>query len=107
MEIDIKKIQTFATLGRVLQTKHCLLRLGQRGITQRDIFFCIKEGKIIKSYPDDTPDPSCLILGLSIKKQPLHVVIGLSEQYITLITAYYPDINQWENDFQTRKEKLL
>lgn len=31
--------------------------------------------------------------------------ISKDEEFIYLITAYFPDSNQWEDDFRTRKER--
>lgn len=42
--------------------------------------------------------------GIHMDDKPLHFVISRDEEFIYLITAYFPDIRQWENDFKTRKE---
>lgn len=63
----------------------------------------IAEGEIIKQYEDDKPLPSCLILGLNLNQQYLHVVVSVDEEYIYLITAYYPTLEQWESDYKTRR----
>lgn len=34
---------------------------------------------------------------------PAKIVLSNDEEYIYLITAYYPDLEQWEDDFKTRK----
>lgn len=60
--------------------------------------------KFIKQYEDDKPLPSCLILGKDQKQRHIHVVISHDDDFIYLITAYYPDPNLWEADFKTRKE---
>jgi hypothetical protein len=59
-------------------------------------------GEIIEQYPDDYPYPSVLILGYSDGK-PLHVVTGVGGEKVWLITAYFPTLAQWENDYKTRK----
>ncbi len=53
----------------------------------------------------DKPLPSCLILGKSMDDKPPHLVISRDEEFIYLITAYFPDSKQWEDDFKTRKER--
>jgi hypothetical protein len=60
-------------------------------------------GNIIEDYPDDYPFPSALVLECKIGK-PIHVVAGIGENYLWIITAYYPSLDKWENDFKTRKE---
>lgn len=83
---------------------HAAKRLEQRGISISDIINGIKNGEIIEEYPDDYPYPSCLILGISISHQYLHIVAGSDYETIWIITAYYPDPIKWTDDFKTRKE---
>ena len=40
-----------------------------------------------------------------IKSKVLHVVCGLSEIELWIITAYYPDNIKWEEDKKTRRKK--
>ena len=63
----------------------------------------IDNGEIIEQYPDDFPFPSCLILGISVKNEYIHVVVSMNEEKIYLITAYIPTSDKWEADFKTRK----
>ncbi|MBU3840099.1 MAG: DUF4258 domain-containing protein [Candidatus Ruminococcus intestinipullorum] len=104
MELNINDLRTLCKLENIEITLHAAKRLEQRGITTSDILSCISTGKIIEEYPNDYPFPSCLILGLSINKQYLHVVVGSNLETLWIITAYYPDVQQWEYDLQTRKE---
>lgn len=84
-------------------TKHAKERLLERNITIADIINGIATGEIIKQYEDDKPLPSCLILGSSVKNMYIHIVVSHDDEYIYLITAYFPDSEKWENDFKTRK----
>ena len=69
-----------------------------------DVKEAINSGEIIEDYPEDYPDPSCLILGKSGENQNIHVVCGIHEDELWLITAYYPDPGKWLDDYKTRKE---
>ena len=104
MNLDIQELRKLCIPANIRITLHAAKRLEQRGIFLKDIISCIMNGEIIEEYPDDYPYPSCLILGLSIGKQMLHVVIGNHESELFLITAYFPSTDKWENDFKTRKE---
>lgn len=88
---------------KIALTKHARKRLAERKITVNDIINGIDTGEIIKQYEDDKPLPSCLILGFSVKNSYIHIVISNDNEYIYLITAYYPNPQQWEDDFRTRK----
>lgn len=61
-------------------------------------------GEIIENYPDDFPHPSCLIYGYTINdRSVIHVVVSCNEENIGIITAYFPDSDEFENDLKTRK----
>lgn len=92
-------------LEKIAITKHAKERLQERGIKVDDITHCIITGEIIKQYEDDKPLPSCLILGISTNNKYMHIVLSRSEDFIYLITAYYPDSTQWEADLKIRKER--
>lgn len=83
---------------------HAAKRLEQRDISIEDVMNCIIQGEIIEQYPTDYPFPSCLILGISVSGKFLHAVIGSNQSQLWIITAYYPDINKWSEDFKARKE---
>jgi hypothetical protein len=76
-----------------------------RKIEVKDIEEAIDKGAIIEPYPDDPRGASCLILGLTGKGRPLHIVCGrLEDDEILIITAYEPDAEEWEADWKTRKK---
>lgn len=100
--INFKEINR---LEKIAITKHAKERLRERGIKVDDITHCIETGEIIKQYEDDKPLPSCLILGKTTDNKYMHIVLSRNEDFIYLITAYYPDVTQWEADLKTRKER--
>ncbi len=51
-------------------------------------------------YYDDYPCPSCLVLGYDINNKILHVVCGVSEETVHMITAYYPSTDKWKEDMK-------
>ncbi|WP_342774548.1 DUF4258 domain-containing protein [Biomaibacter acetigenes] len=56
---------------------------------------------------DDYPFPSCLILGYSNTDKAIHVVCALGQDYVWMITAYYPDNNEWLEDLKTRRRVIV
>lgn len=103
--MNIEEYRAINNLDKIAVTKHARIRLEERGIRMDDIVKAIGNGEIIKEYEEDKPLPSCLILGKSMEDKPLHLVISRDEEFIYLITAYFPDSKQWEDDFKTRKER--
>ena len=102
--IDIVKLQQLCNAKNIVLTEHARQRLVERKISIQDILQAITTGKIIKQYEDDKPFASCLVLGITINQKPLHLVISHDEEFIYLITAYYPNPTQWEADWETRKQ---
>ena len=103
--MDIESIRNLYTEDAIRITMHAAKRLEKRGISVDDVISCVKNGKIIEKYPDDYPYPSCLILGYTVNNQDLHVVLGISDEMLIIITAYYPVEDKWETDFEKRKER--
>ena len=61
--------------------------------------------EIIEDYPHDYPFPSCLIFGCTVKNRVLHIVVGIGDSKLWLITAYEPDKEEWSKDCRTRRER--
>ena len=75
--LNIEVIRKYVEEKNILWTKHCLNRINQRDI---------------------------LILGRDSGNKDIHIVCGICEEYIYMITAYHPNIDKWENDMKTRRE---
>ena len=86
-------------------TQHILLRCQQRKISYAEIKEVIKSGEIIEEYPDDYPYPSCLVLGKTTTNKILHVVVGIGNNKLWLITAYEPSLDKWNKDMKTRRSE--
>ena len=103
--MDITDLQKLCENGSIRWTEHILKRLMQRGIFQASVVQAIRSGEIIEQYPDDYPYPSCLLLGTTEAGEALHIVCGIGEGKVWLITAYHPDPDEWESDLKTRRVK--
>ena len=79
----------------------------KRSLRQRNTFMLIAlhAGEIIEDYPDDFPNPSCLIFGYNVNGRILHIVAGCDNINIYIITAYYPDTKKFEDDLKTRRKR--
>lgn len=87
----------------IFMTFHVAERCRERNISADDILSTILNGEIIENYPNDYPFPSALVFGYNVNNQILHVVAGVGNNKLWIITAYYPDTVKWENDLKTRK----
>ena len=85
---------------------HAIERMVSRNIRFSDIDEAAENWVLIEKYSDDTPYPSCLVLGFSKRKKPIHLVFSVAhtESTIYIITVYEPTSTRWRDNFQRRKE---
>ena len=102
--LNIETIRACIAKRKINWTKHCLNRMNQRDILILDLKTAINNGKIIEYYCKDYTYPSCLILGKDLNNRDIHIVCGMNEDEVYMITAYYPDIDKWEKSMKNRRE---
>lgn len=103
----LNDIQNCFIADKVLYTKHARDEMDNEElgeVTEKETSNVILSGKIIESYPEDKPYPSCLIHGKTSKNRPLHLVCAYSEELdlVIIITVYQPHPDKWM-DFERRK----
>ena len=103
-KLKINEIKQMVKDRKIRWTNHVIVRLFQRNINQKDIEIALLNGEIIEEYENDYPYPSCLVYGINLNNEVLHIVCGINEMELWIITAYYPDNIKWEDDLKTRKE---
>ena len=96
-------ISLCADLDNIIISQHAFVRLRERGITTDGVIDGIRSGEIIEQYPDDYPYPSCLVLGWLVNNKPIHIVCGVGDGKLWIITAYIPGTDKWDDDYKTRK----
>jgi len=103
--MKIERIREKVKVGKYIISFTHTEKMRLRKIAAQDMEEAIYKGTIIEPYPDDPRGASCLILGLTNKGRPLHIVCGrLKDDEILIITAYEPDAEEWEPDWKTRKK---
>jgi len=105
--LNIDAIRNLSRDGKLRWTDHLIERIVKRNISREDIKSVLMNGEIIEQYPDDYPYPSCLILGQANGEGKLHVVCGMGDDEVWMITAYYPDLQEWNDDLMIRREHKL
>jgi len=101
--ITMDQLRRLCQDDTIVFTQHLTSRCDERGIVYESVKSCILNGEIIEQYPDDYPYPSCLMLHQLDNRKHLHVVVGLGDSRLWIITTYYPDEREWERDYKTRK----
>ncbi|MDT8316701.1 MAG: DUF4258 domain-containing protein [bacterium] len=92
---------------RIVYTSHALDEMNAEDemISTYEVKEVVLSGDIIEDYPDDKRGHSCLMLGFSQIKRPVHVVCSPRDEFLWIITAYIPEEDKWEKDFKTRKRR--
>ena len=101
--IEIETLRRYFHEDKIFATAHAAERFHQRGINIEDIRNAINFGEIIEQYPDDYPYPSCLVLGKNLCGEYIHAVLSDEGSSSRIITAYFPDVNKWCEDFKIRR----
>ena len=77
-----------------------------RRITMQEVREAVEVCEILEDYPEDKYGPSCLILGFTKAKRPLHIQCSYpSRPLVKLITLYEPDPRRWI-DFKIRRKNV-
>ncbi len=75
----------------------------ERDIDEQAAALVLQTGRIIRTYPEDKPYVSYLLLGF-VEEKPLHVV-GSQDEAATciLITTYWPSATDWNETFTQKR----
>jgi hypothetical protein len=109
-ELKEERIRKLAGNDKIAFKKHTALRMHQRGISSEEVKEALQKCKIIETYPNDYPLPSGLVVGYTRKKRAIHAVVVIDEEdkeegMLWIITVYEPNILEWQEGFEKRREK--
>ena len=92
--------------GALRYSRHAFERMFERNITPDSVARIVESGETIARYAEDSPYPSCLLLGFD-QSGPLHVVVaGPNEDGLGIIvTVYRPRPEFWSSDFKSKVKK--
>ena len=90
---------------RILFLPHAIRQMSRpdRMISPADVHIVIEHGEIIEDYPMDPRGHSCLLLRYDRENTPIHLVCSPKEDYLAIITAYIPSVDEWEKGYKKRK----
>ncbi|WP_067052325.1 DUF4258 domain-containing protein [Methanofollis ethanolicus] len=104
MHFDRERIIGFLDQDAVIISHHARVRMFERNVSTDDLLLVIRTGEMIESYPDDEPCPSLLMLGF-IHDNAYHVVLGICQDHLRVITTYMPDEQHWTDTRTRRREE--
>lgn len=91
---------------KILWSRHGIAELVNEGWTRAELERGLMAGEIIEDYPTLTrPLPDCLVLGLLAQGVVFHAVVAVDAPHdrLFIVTVYRPSVEEWENDWRTRK----
>ena len=91
---------------KVYRTYHVNMRLAGRYISRGEILGAAETYFIVEAYPDDKYLPSYLLLARPAG-DPFHALFAADVEgdNIRVVTAYRPNLDEWEPDLRTRRAK--
>lgn len=91
-------------LRHLIFTAHAQQRLAEYDVREEDVQHVLLQGDIIRTYPEDRPLESHLVLGY-VNDRPLHIVAAddTPRDSTIVITVYEPAPDLWRDDFKTKK----
>lgn len=100
----IKNIKVKILQRRYELSKHAVDQSILRNINMKEIEQAIQnQSEVIEDYPEGKYGPSCLILGYTDKKRPIHILCSYPDRdLIKIITLYEPNPNLWQG-YKVRK----
>ena len=102
----LDEICTKIRIGQFELSEHAVEQSSIRRISLSEVREAIEDSEVVEDYPNDKYGPSCLILGFTRLKRPLHIQCSYpSRPLVKIITLYEPDPLRWIN-FKTRKKNV-
>ena len=94
-----------AAAVKILFLPHALRQMSrpERMILSAEVRRVVEAGELIEDYPEDVRGHSCLLLWRVDDSRFIHVVCSPKHEYLAVITAYVPSLDEWESDLKTRK----
>lgn len=101
----LREIRDALAQRRYAFTVHAVHQAEERTITPLEVEEAIlaESSEIIEDYHDDPRGPSCLILGWTLKRRPLHVQLSYPPPMVFVITVYEPTDDRWIG-YRTRRD---
>jgi len=100
------KIKALVVAGSVRISDHGYEELVADGLTAREIVEGVEAAEVVEEYPDYPKGPCVLLLQRTPDGRAVHSVWGIPAGHsgpAVLVTAYLPDLEQWEMGFKRRR----
>ncbi len=101
----LRRIRAKIRRGDWELTLHARQQSQTRRISQAEIKSAILAGQVIEDYPDDPRGPSCLVMGYTEQRRPIHIVLAypFKGERMKVITVYEPSADRWQVGWRRRR----
>lgn len=102
----VARILKLAKSGALRASDHAYGRLAEKEISYRQLVASLDNAEILERYPDYRHGPCFLARHVFVNGQIVHAVWGIpgdSETMAVLVTAYWPDEDEWDDEFRRRR----
>lgn len=97
------RIRSQLSAGEFDFTRHAFQRVVERDISEQEIREAGRAAQVIEQYPRDKYSPSCLLLGFTWQRRPLHIQVSKAHTpFVRIITLYEPTAAEWI-DYRVRR----
>jgi len=100
----IERIRRLLASGRFEFSRHAFRRAVGRNISEQEVRQAGEQAELIEDYPDDKYSSSCLVVGFTKAKRPLHLQVSVQESdEVKIITLYQPGEDEWDRSYSKRR----
>ena len=91
--------------SEIIFSRHAVERIFERGLRASEAVRIIEEGETIRSYLDDSPYPSFLLLGY-IDGRAIHLLVARDPDTLRciVVTIYQPDPDLWDAEHKRKRD---
>ena len=98
-------IQQCVSREKIFWTYHVNMRMKGRFIPRQIVLDSVQHYEIKEEYPGDKYLPSYLVFS-RYQDKVFHVLfaVDVEEDNVRVVTTYYPNLDEWEEGFKTRRK---
>lgn len=79
--------------------------MATEGILINDVKGVLETAELVEDCREDPRGHSCLLLGFTKARRPIHVVCSPRAEGLIIVTAYEPSLYEWETNYKTRRAR--
>lgn len=98
--LSLEWIQECCLHGRYYWSHHADQERQNDGLSIEQIEYVILHGRVLERYADTGRGESCLVVGFTSERRPVHVVVGVRGEVAVIVTTYIPRPPKFVNPYE-------